>query len=258
MGLAGSPPLLAHDTKTTLAEAKDLHAQAGRPNLFIKIPGTKEGLPAIEEAIFAGVPVNVTLLFSREHYVASGEAYLRGIERRIAAGLKPDIGSVASLFISRWDSAVMGKTPDTLNDQLGVAIGKRTYKAYCDLIASPRWKRVFNAGGRPQRLLFASTGTKDPKASDVLYIKTLAAPLTVNTMPEGTLKKFADHGEVGAIVPADGGDCEAVLAQFAKAGIDIDALAAKLQDEGANSFVKSWNELIAVIASKSASLQNAA
>jgi transaldolase len=251
-------PLLAHDTKTTLAEAKDLHAQAGRPNLFIKIPGTKEGLPAIEEAIFAGVPVNVTLLFSREHYVASGEAYLRGIERRIAAGLKPDIGSVASLFISRWDAAVMGKTPDMLNDQLGVAIGKRTYKAYCDLIASPRWKRVFNAGGRPQRLLFASTGTKDPKASDVLYIKTLAAPLTVNTMPEGTLKKFADHGEVGAIVPADGGDCEAVLAQFAKAGIDIDALAAKLQDEGANSFVKSWNELIAVIASKSASLQNAA
>ena len=248
-------PLLAHDTKTTLAEAKDLHARAARPNLFIKIPGTKEGLPAIEEAIFGGVPVNVTLLFSREHYVAAAEAYLRGIERRIAAGLKPDVSSVASLFISRWDSAVMGKTPDTLNDQLGIAIGKRTYKAYCDLIASPRWKRVFNAGARPQRLLFASTGTKDPKASDVLYIKTLAAPLTVNTMPEGTLKEFADHGEVGAIVPEDGGDCEAVLIQFAKAGIDINALAAKLQDEGANSFVKSWNELLAVIASKSATLQ---
>ena len=248
-------PLLAHDTKTTLAEAKDLHARAARPNLFIKIPGTKEGLPAIEEAIFGGVPVNVTLLFSREHYVAAAEAYLRGIERRIAAGLKPDVNSVASLFISRWDSAVMGKTPDTLNDQLGIAIGKRTYKAYCDLIASPRWKRVFNAGARPQRLLFASTGTKDPKASDVLYIKTLAAPLTVNTMPEGTLKEFADHGEVGAIVPADGGDCEAVLAQFAKAGIDINALAAKLQDEGANSFVKSWNELMAVIVAKSATLQ---
>ncbi len=248
-------PLLAHDTKTTLAEAKDLHARAARPNLFIKIPGTKEGLPAIEEAIFGGVPVNVTLLFSREHYVAAAEAYLRGIERRIAAGLKPDVNSVASLFISRWDSAVMGKTPDTLDDQLGIAIGKRTYKAYCDLIASPRWKRVFNAGARPQRLLFASTGTKDPKASDVLYIKTLAAPLTVNTMPEGTLKEFADHGEVGAIVPADGGDCEAVLALFAKAGIDINALAAKLQDEGANSFVKSWNELMAVIVAKSATLQ---
>jgi transaldolase len=248
-------PLLAHDTKTTLAEAKDLHARAGRPNLFIKIPGTTEGLPAIEEATFAGVPVNVTLLFSREHYVAAAEAYLRGIERRIAAGLKPDIASVASLFISRWDSAVMGKTPDTLNDQLGIAIGKRTYKAYCDLISSPRWKRVFNAGARPQRLLFASTGTKDPKASDVLYIKTLAAPLTVNTMPEGTLKVFVDHGEIGPIVSADGGDCEAVLAQFAKAGIDINALAAKLQDEGANSFVKSWNELMAVIVSKSANLQ---
>jgi transaldolase len=248
-------PLLAHDAKTTLAEAKDLHARAARPNLFIKIPGTKEGLPAIEEAIFGGVPVNVTLLFSREHYVAAAEAYLRGIERRIAAGLKPDISSVASLFISRWDAAVMGKTPDSLNDQLGIAIGKRTYKAYCDLIASPRWKRVFNAGARPQRLLFASTGTKDPKASDVLYIKTLAAPLTVNTMPEGTLKEFADHGEVGAIVPDDGGDCEAVLGQFAKAGIDINALAAKLQDEGANSFVKSWNELMAVIVSKSATLE---
>lgn len=248
-------PLLAHDTKTTLAEAEDLHGRAGRPNLFVKIPGTKEGLPAIEEAIFAGVPVNVTLLFSREHYVAAAEAYLRGIERRIAAGLRPDVSSVASLFISRWDAAVMGKTPDTLNDQVGIAMGKRTYKAYCDLIASPRWKRVFNAGARPQRLLFASTGTKDPKASDVLYLKALAAPLTVNTMPEGTLKAFVDHGEFGQIVPADGGDCEAVLAQFAKAGIDINTLAAKLQDEGADSFVKSWNELMAVIASKSATLQ---
>jgi transaldolase len=248
-------PLLAHDTKTTLAEAEDLHGRAGRPNLFIKIPGTKEGLPAIEEAIFAGVPVNVTLLFSREQYVAAAEAYLRGIERRIAAGLKPDIASVASLFISRWDSAVMGKTPDTLNDQLGIAIGKRTYKAYCDLIASPRWKRAFNAGARPQRLLFASTGTKDPKASDVLYIQALAAPLTVNTMPDGTLKAFFDHGELGEIVPADGGDCETVLGQFAKAGIDIASLAAQLQEEGANSFVKSWNELMAVIVSKSAVLK---
>ncbi len=250
-------PLLAHDPKTTLAEAKDLHSRAARPNLFIKIPGTKEGLPAIEEAIFAGVPVNVTLLFSREQYLAAAEAYLRGVERRIAAGLKPDIGSVASLFISRWDSAVMGKTSDTLNDQLGIAIGKRAYKAYCDLIGSPRWKRVFNAGARPQRLLFASTGTKDPKASDVLYIKGLAAPLTVDTMPEATLKAFADHGEVNGILPADGGDCEAVLAQFGKAGIDLNALATRLQDEGAASFVKSWNELLAVIASKSAALQEA-
>src|SRR5271167_449253 len=206
-------PLLAHDTKTTLAEAEDLHTRAERPNLFIKIPGTKEGLPAIEEAIFAGVPVNVTLLFSREHYVAAAEAYLRGIERRIDAGLRPEVGSVASLFISRWDAAVMGKVPDALNDQLGIAIGERTYKAYCDLMASPRWRRVFNAGGRPQRLLFASTGTKDPKASDVLYIKELVAPLTVNTMPEGTLKAFAKHGELGATVPADGGNCETVLAQ---------------------------------------------
>jgi len=248
-------PLLAHDTKTTLAEAKDLHGRARRPNLFIKIPGTTEGLPAIEEATFAGVPVNVTLLFSREQYVAAAEAYLRGIERRIAAGLRPEVSSVASLFISRWDAAVMGKVPETLNNQLGIAIGKRTYKAYSDLIGSPRWKRAFNSGARPQRLLFASTGTKDPKASDVLYIQALAAPLTVNTMPEGTLKAFADHGEVGETVPADGGDCEAVLGQFAKVGIDINALAAKLQDEGANSFDKSWNELMAVIASKSAILQ---
>ena len=250
-------PLLAHDTKTTLAEAKELHARGKRPNLFIKIPGTREGLPAIEEAIFAGVPVNVTLLFSAEHYVAAAEAYLRGIERRIAAGLRADVGSVASLFISRWDSAVRGKVPDSLNDQLGIAIGKGAYKAYCDLIGSPRWQRVFNAGARPQRLLFASTGTKDPKASDVLYIKALAAPLTVNTMPEATLKAFADHGEVNGILPADGGDCEAVLAEFGKAGIDLNALAGRLQDEGAASFVKSWNELLAVIASKSAALQEA-
>lgn len=250
-------PLLAHDAKTTLAEAKELHARGKRPNLFIKIPGTKEGLPAIEEAIFAGVPVNVTLLFSPEHYVAAAEAYLRGIERRIAAGLRADVGSVASLFISRWDSGVKGKVADSLNNQLGIAIGKCAYKAYRDLMASPRWQRAFNAGARPQRLLFASTGTKDPKASDVLYIKSLAAPLTVNTMPEGTLKGFADHGEVDAILPADGGDCAAVLAQFGKAGIDLNALATRLQDEGAASFVKSWNELMAVIVSKSDALQAA-
>jgi len=250
-------PLLAHDTARTLAAAKDLHARAGRPNLFIKIPGTREGLPAIEEAIFAGVPINVTLLFSREHYVAAAEAFLRGIERRIQAGLKPDVGSVASVFISRWDVAVMGKVPEALNDRLGIAIAKHTYKAYRHLLATPRWQRIYNAGARPQRLLWASTGTKDPKASDVLYIKALAAPFTVNTMPEGTLKALADHGEIGHILPADGGDGETVLAQFAKAGISSDALAARLQDEGAESFVKSWKDLLAVIASKSAALAKA-
>jgi transaldolase len=250
-------PLLAHDTKTTLAEAKDLHRRGARPNLFIKIPGTKEGIPAIEEAIYAGIPVNVTLLFSREHYVAAAEAYLRGIERRIAAGLDPNVGSVASLFISRWDVAVAGKVPDALAGQLGIAIGKRAYKAYCDLISAPRYQRVQNAGARPQRLLLASTGTKDPKASDVLYVKALAAPLTVNTMPEGTLKAFADHGSIGPGMTADGGDCESVLAQFAKAGVDVDALAAQLQDEGATSFVQSWNELMGVIASKCSTLAQA-
>ena len=199
-------PLLAHDTAGTIAAAKELHARAERPNLFIKIPGTKEGLPAIEESIFAGVPINVTLLFSREQYVAAAEAYLRGIERRIAAGLNPDVGSVASLFISRWDVAVMGKAPEALRGQLGIAIAQRTYEAYRELLDSPRWQRIFNAGARPQRLLWASTGTKDPKASDVLYIQALAAPFTVNTMPEATLKAFADHGEIGPILPADGGD----------------------------------------------------
>ena len=250
-------PLLAHDTASTLAAARDLHARAGRPNLFIKIPGTSEGLPAIEEAIFAGVPINVTLLFSREHYVAAAEAFLRGIERRIDAGLNPDVGSVASVFISRWDAAVMDRVPEVLHDRLGIAMAGRIYKAYRDLLDSPRWQRAFNNGARPQRLLWASTGTKDPKASDVLYIKALAAPFTVNTMPEGTLKALADHGEIGPMLPADGGDCEDVLARFAKAGIDLDALAAQLQDEGAKSFVKSWNELMAVIASKSAALAKA-
>jgi transaldolase len=251
-------PLLAYDTASTLAAAKDLHARAGRPNLLIKIPGTKEGLPAIEESIFAGIPINVTLLFSREHYVAAAEAFLRGIERRIEAGLKPGVGSVASVFISRWDAAVAGKVPDTLRNQLGIAIAKRTYKAARGLFSSPRWQRIYNAGARPQRLLWASTGTKDPQASDVLYIKALAAPFTVNTMPEGTLKALADHGELSSILPADGGDCEEVLAKFGKAGIDVDALAAQLQDEGAKSFVKSWNELMAVITSKSAVLKKAA
>ena len=250
-------PVLAYDTASTLAAAKELHARAARPNLLIKIPGTKEGLPAIEEAIFAGVPINVTLLFSREHYVAAAEAFLRGIERRIDAGLKPEVGSVASLFISRWDAAIAGKVPAALTNTLGIAIAKRTYKAARDLLGSPRWQRVYNSGARPQRLLWASTGTKDPKASDVLYIKALAAPFTVNTMPEGTLKALADHGELSEIMSADGGDCEAVLDQFTKTGIDIDALAAKLQDEGAKAFVNSWNELMGVIASKSAAMQKA-
>ena len=251
-------PLLAHDTARTIAAAKELSARAGRPNLFIKIPGTKEGLPAIEEAIFAGVAVNVTLLFSREQYVAAAEAYLRGIERRIAAGLNPQVGSVASMFISRWDAAVAGKVPEALNNQLGIAMAGRIYKAYVDLLCNPRWLRAYNAGARPQQLLWASTGSKDPKASDVLYIKALASPFTVNTMPEGTLKAFADHGDLGSIMAPDGGNCEVVLAQFAKAGINVDALAAQLQDEGAKSFVKSWNELLAVIASKSDALKKTA
>ncbi len=250
-------PLLAYDTASTIAAAKDLSARAARPNLFIKIPGTKEGLPAIEEAIFAGVPVNVTLLFSAEHYIAAADAYMRGIERRMAAGLNPQVGSVASIFISRWDVAVAGKVPDPLANRLGIAIANRAYKAYCDLLGSARWQRAYNAGARPQRLLWASTGTKDPKAPDTLYLKALAAPFTVNTIPEKTLIAFADHGDVGSIMAADGGDGEAVLAQFVEAGIDVDALAAQLQDEGAKSFVKSWQELMDVIAKKSVALKQA-
>jgi transaldolase len=250
-------PLLAHDTASTLAAAKELFARAGRPNLFIKIPGTKEGVPAIEEAIFAGVPVNVTLLFSREQYLAAAEAFLRGIERRIDAGLEPDVASVASVFVSRWDAAVAGKVPAQLLNQLGIAIAKRTYAAYRALLDSPRWQRAANAGARPQRLLWASTGTKDPHASDVLYVKALAAPFTVNTMPEPTLKALADHGDVGPLLPADGGDCEQVLVGFSEVGIDVEALAVQLQDEGAKAFVKSWNDLLAVITSKSAVLAKA-
>ncbi|MGZ3293923.1 MAG: transaldolase family protein, partial [Xanthobacteraceae bacterium] len=250
-------PLLAHDTKSTIAVAKELHTRAGRPNLLIKIPGTPEGLPAIEEAIFAGVPVNVTLLFSDEQYLAAADAFMRGVERRINAGLAPDIGSVASVFISRWDVAVTGKVPATLNNQLGIAVAKRTYKAYLDLLRSPRWMRAYNAGARPQRLLWASTGTKDPKASATLYIKALAAPFTVNTMPEGTLKALAEPDNVGTTMPANGGDCEEVLAQFASAKVDVKALAAQLQDEGATSFVSSWNDLMRVIGSKSDALKRA-
>ena len=247
-------PLLAYDTASTIAAAKDLFARAARPNLLIKIPGTKEGLPAVEEAIFSGIPVNVTLLFSREHYLATAEAFLRGIERRIAAGLNPNVASVASVFVSRWDGAIANKTPDELHNQLGIAMAKRTYKAMRTLLGSDRWERVYNLGARPQRLLWASTGTKDPKASDILYIKGLAAPFTVNTMPEGTLKALAAHTELGELLPVDGGDCEEVLARFVRAGIDVDGLAAQLQDEGAKSFVNSWNELLGVISSKSALL----
>ena len=247
-------PTLAHDTASTLAATRDLFARAARPNLLIKIPGTKEGLPAIEEAIFSGIPVNVTLLFSREQYVAAAEAFLRGIERRVEAGLNPNVGSVASVFVSRWDAAVANKTPDELHNQLGIAIAKRTYKAARALLSSARWNRIYNLGARPQRLLWASTGTKDPKASDILYIKSLAAPFTVNTMPEGTLKALAAHSELGELLPADGGNCEEVIAQFTKAGIDVDALAEQLQVEGAESFVKSWNDLMAVISSKNAAL----
>src|SRR3989449_1580917 len=250
-------PLLAHDSASTLAAAKALHARAGRPNLLIKIPGTKEGLPAIEEAIFAGIPINVTLLFSREQYLAAAGAFLRGVERRVAEGLEPEVGSVASVFISRWDAAVKDSVPEALRNQLGIAIAKQTYKAYRSLLGSQRWQRVFNTGARPQRLLWASTGTKDPSASDVLYIRALAAPFTVNTMPEGTLKALADHGALGEMLPADGGDSEEVLVRFARAGIDVDALASQLQDEGAKSFVNSWRELMNVIAAKSAALAKA-
>ena len=250
-------PLLAYDTASTIAAARDLFARAARPNLLIKIPGTKEGLPAIEEAIFSGIPVNVTLLFSREHYLAAADAFLRGVERRIMVGLNPNVGSVASVFISRWDTAVQSKVPEQLRNQLGIAIAKRTYKAARALLGSPHWERVYNLGARPQRLLWASTGTKDPKASDILYIKSLAAPFTVNTMPEGTLKALAAHTELGELLPEDGGNSEEVLAQFASAGIDVDALAEQLQNEGARSFVTSWNELLAVISSKSALLKHA-
>jgi transaldolase len=254
MGVAGGIPTAGarYDRHCHISEAT---ARAGRAvQLVHQIPGTKEGVPAIEEAIFAGVPVNITLLFSREQYIAAAEAYVRGIERRIEAGLAPTVSSVASVFISRWDAAVMGKVPDSLRNRLGIAIAKRTYAAYRALLGSPRWQRIFNAGARPQRLLWASTGTKDPMASDVLYVKALAAPLTVNTMPEGTLKAFAEHGEVDTILPADGGDSDEVIEEFARAGISVDTLAAQLQDEGARSFVSSWNELISAIASKRVTL----
>lgn len=248
-------PLLAHDTASTIAAARALFARAERPNLFIKIPGTSEGLPAIEEAVFAGVPINVTLLFSREQYLAAADAYLRGVERRIAAGLNPRVSSVASVFISRWDVAVADQVPAELRNRLGIAIARRTYRAYLATLLDPRAQRAFNAGAQPQRLLWASTGVKDPHASDTLYAEALAAPFTIDTLPEGTIKAIADHGRIEAMMPHDGGDCEEVLAQFARAGIDVDGVAAQLQDAGARAFVKSWHNLLTVIASKAAALQ---
>lgn len=248
-------PLLAYDTENTLAAARELHGRADCPNLLIKIPGTQEGLPAIEEAIFAGIPVNVTLLFSREQYLAAADAFLRGIERRLEAGLNPNVGSVASLFVSRWDAAVAEQVPAYLRNKLGIAIAQRTYKAARQLLTSPRWHRVYNAGARPQRLLWASTGTKDPQVSDVLYVKALAAPYTVNTMPENTLLALGEHTEIGTIMSVDGGDCEETLNEFSRAGTDIDALAVQLQTEGARSFAKSWDELMSVIESRSRLLQ---
>ena len=250
-------PTLAHDTNKPLASARDLHQRGGKPNLFIKIPGTAEGLPAIEAATLAGIPINVTLLFSREQYLAAAQAYLRGVERRIEAGLNPAVASVASLFISRWDVAVTGKVPGELANRLGIAVAQQCYKAYRELLASARFQRAFNAGARAQRLLWASTGTKDPKASDTLYVKALAAPFTVNTMPEGTLKAFADHGQLGKILAPDGGECERVLSAFGEAGIDTETLAAQLQNEGAASFVKSWNDLMSCIDSKAAAMRKA-
>jgi transaldolase len=244
-------PLFAYDTKATVAQAATLHKLANKPNLFIKIPGTPEGLPAIEDAIFAGVPVNVTLLFSTDQYKLAADAYMKGLERRVEAGLSADVRSVASLFISRWDAAVTEKVPAEIRNTLGLAVGKQAYKAYRDILESDRFQRLENVGAHAQRLLFASTGTKDKHASDTLYIEGLAAPNTVNTMPEGTLLAFGDHGKTATALPRDGGDCEAVLQAFVKAGIDLTELSTKLQSDGANGFVKSWHELLGAIDSKS-------
>jgi transaldolase len=253
-------PLLADDTIGTIKAAAQLHARAQRPNLFIKIPGTRAGIPAVEEAIFAGVPINVTLLFSREHYIAAAEAYMRGIERRIAAGRDPRVASVASIFVSRWDVAVKDKVPDALHNRLGIAIAMRTYKAYRDLLASKRWQKLASSGAQPQRLLWASTGTKDPAASDTLYVEALAAPDTVNTIPEKTLLAFAEHGKIRNVLPVDEGSAEtveAVIAEFTREGVNDEALAAGLQREGTESFAKSWNDLMHCIASKSEVLTKA-
>ncbi|HST43257.1 MAG TPA: transaldolase [Conexibacter sp.] len=247
-------PQFVRDTEATLTQAKELHARGGRPNLFIKIPGTPEGLPAIEESIFAGIPVNVTLLFDARQYLAAADAYLRGIERRVEAGLNPRVESVASIFISRWDVAVKDSAPDGYKNRLGIAVVQQAYTAYLKLLDSPRVQRLLNEGARPQRALWASTGTKDPEASDTLYIEAFASPLTVNTMPEKTLLAFADHGKVGEPLARDGGDSEQVLKAFEEAGTDVGALAERLQQEGADSFQKSWESLLEQIATKSQAL----
>jgi transaldolase len=247
-------PLLAYDTDATIAEAKRLYAKAGKPNLFIKIPGTPEGLPAIEAVTFAGVPVNVTLLFSTADYLAAADAYMRGLEKRVAAGLDPDVRSVASVFISRWDRAIVEDVPDELKNKLGVAIGQHAYRTYRELLDSDRWQRLENAGARPQRLLFASTSSKDKRATDTLYVEALAAPNTVNTMPEETLRAFADHGKLAAVLSPYGGDCDAVLDAHANAGVDVEALARKLQSDGAKAFVASWQDLLKSIGAKSKAL----
>ncbi len=251
-------PLLADDTAGSIKAAIELHGRARRPNLFIKIPGTPAGIPAIEETIFAGVPVNVTLLFSREQYIAAAEAYMRGVERRVAAGLDPRVDSVASIFVSRWDVAVQDKVPEPLRNRLGIAVAKRAYKAYRDLLTSSAWRKLAAAGARSQRLLWASTGTKDPNAADTLYVEALAAPDTINTIPEKTLHAFAEHGKVAGEMPADGGDAEAVLVEFARAGVDVAALAAELQQSGTRSFNKSWKDLMDCLISKSATLKKTA
>ena len=251
-------PLLANDTASTIEAAAQLHARADRVNLFIKIPGTPEGIPAIEASILAGVPINVTLLFSAEQYLAAAEAYMRGIERRLAAGLDPRVDSVASLFVSRWDVAVKGVVPQELRNRLGIAVAKRTYKAYRGLLASPRWRRLAAAGARTQRLLWASTGTKDPAASDTLYIETLAAPDTINTIPDRTLLAFAERGQLRGVMPVDGGDAEDTLTAFRRIGVDDATLATQLQREGTASFDKSWQDLLDCIASKNAMLEQGA
>jgi transaldolase len=247
-------PLLLEDANTTVSVAAQIHRDANRPNLFVKIPGTQAGLTAIEESIFAGVPINVTLLFSSAHYLAAAEAYMRGIERRIAAGRDPRVNSVASIFVSRWDRAVSAKVPEELRNRLGIAIAQRTYRAYRGLLGSKRWRDLAAAGARVQRLLWASTGTKDPKAPENLYVEALAAPDTINTMPEKTLLAAAACGAFKGVMAQDGGDCENVLQRFAAAGIDTDALAVQLQHEGGLAFVKSWQELMERIASKSQGL----
>ncbi len=247
-------PLLTEDTSGSIQAAAQIYQQAGRANLFVKIPGTPAGIPAIEESIFGGVPINVTLLFSREQYLAAAEAYLRGIERRLAAGLDARVASVASVFVSRWDRAVSETAPAPLRNRLGIAIAGRTYRAYRELLASPRWRKLAEAGAQPQRLLWGSTGTKDLQASATLYVEALAAPGTINTMPEKTLRALAEHGELAEAMPEDGGDAETVLESFTRAGVDVDALAGQLQREGAQAFVKSWNALLRRIAEKSDAL----